>query len=485
LGFDYDFTLASYTTHVQRLIYQGGRDHLVERKRYPQDLLFKTEYDKTFAVRGLTFDKERGLLFKLGPNFKVDLTSVFRGRRRLDEAEALAALEGVSHLRAASQSQHLAGILDQFSLAEACLLSDVCEYFYRNKISFSPAAVYQDVSASISHVHVSGLMHRTVMGDVDKYLHHSPKIRQLLTELREAGVETFMLSNSSFDYIDAGMRYLCGDDWMTLFSVVIAEADKPGFFSSRNPFRQLDLSKQTPGALQWAQVTSLRPGAAYSKGNVADLMQLTGWKGNEVLYIGDHVFADLRNPARFHGWWTGAIIRELEKEIAVERTPAYQALLFRMQLVEEIMRRVQWAAPSRAQGSVAALLDELERDRAVLRQRMNEMFNPNFGSVFISSANSPSLFSSSMERYVDIYTSRLENFLDYGPGASYRFYPRRRRTLAHFPTVPSVAKYLEATLERSVNKRDVSLRTELSFRHTDEDDKLDSGPHDPHSLERG
>jgi len=32
-GFDYDFTLASYTTHVQRLIYQGGRDHLVERKR--------------------------------------------------------------------------------------------------------------------------------------------------------------------------------------------------------------------------------------------------------------------------------------------------------------------------------------------------------------------------------------------------------------------------------------------------------------------
>ena len=85
--------------------------------------------------------------------------------------------------------------------------------------------------------------------------------------------------------------------------------------------------------------------------------QLANWK--DLVDIGDHVFADLRNPARFHGWWTGAIIRELEKEIAVERTPAYQALLFRMQLVEEIMRRVQWAAPSRVQSSVAALLDEL------------------------------------------------------------------------------------------------------------------------------
>lgn len=466
IGFDYDFTVASYTNQLQRLIFRAARDYIVDKKLYPEELKAQIDYDKHFAVRGLTFDKERGLLFKLGPNFKVDLTTVHRGKRRLNEEQALQALGGFTHMRSASQSQNLMGIFDQFSLAEACLLADVCEYFDKNNISFSPAAVYQDVSSSIAHVHVSGLMHRTVMADVEKYIHHSPKIPKMLAEFRNSGVETFLLSNSSFEYIDVGMKYLCGPDWMSLFSVIMVDAEKPGFFSTRNPFRLLNTASQH---VTWGQVENIRPNCVYTKGNVTDLMNLTKWQGNQVFYIGDHVFADLRNPARFHGWWTGAIIRELETEIAVADTPDYQALSFRMQLLEEIMRRLQWA-PTSSTKPLYVLLDELERDRSQIRDEMNQLFNKNFGSVFYGSGSSPSLFSTQMDRYVDLYTSRLENFLDYGPGAHYRFYPRRRRTLAHFPQVPLVSQYIEQTLQRAVNKIDVSLKPELSFRASDEDE---------------
>ncbi|GBG28133.1 5'-nucleotidase domain-containing protein 2 [Hondaea fermentalgiana] len=479
IGFDYDFTLVSYKNALQELIFSKARDHLVKHKRYPEELRDHLEYDSSFAIRGLTFDTERGLLYKMDPSFRVDLTCVFRGRQRLDKAGALEALGGRLHMRRSAKTDSLRGIFDLFSLAEACLLSDVTDYFFNKNIEFSPAAVFQDVSSSISYVHRSGLMHRHVMEDMDTYLKPTPKLRTLLEELQGSGVQTFVLSNSNFDYVDAGMRFLCGDDWMQLFHVVACEAEKPAFYTSSNPFRQIDLDSTSSNdplnrrRTNWSAVNKLEPGKAYCKGNVDDLMRMTQWEGSRVLYIGDHLFADLRTPARFHGWWTGAIIRELEHEIQVERSPEYEVLSLKMQLTEELMRRIQWSPPhDESTTSVSHYLDILDRERIALRQSMNDLVNPNFGSVFVSASHSPSLFSSFMTRYVDVYTSRLENLLDYGI-PDYRFYPRKKRTLPHDPNFRSeaITRVLETALRRSVRKRDVTLRTELSFTYEDEDEK--------------
>jgi hypothetical protein len=39
------------------------------------------------------------------------------------------------------------------------------------------------------------------------------------------------------------------------------------------------------------------------------LIALTGWKGDRVLYFGDHIFHDLKEPSSVAGWKTGVIIR--------------------------------------------------------------------------------------------------------------------------------------------------------------------------------
>jgi len=57
VGFDYDFTLASYRTDVQRFIYDEARNCLIDKYRYPSELS-RISYDKNFAIRGLTFDTE-------------------------------------------------------------------------------------------------------------------------------------------------------------------------------------------------------------------------------------------------------------------------------------------------------------------------------------------------------------------------------------------------------------------------------------------
>ncbi len=42
------------------------------------------------------------------------------------------------------------------------------------------------------------------------------------------------------------------------------------------------------------------------------LVSLTGWKGDRVLYFGDHIFHDLKEPSSSVGWKTGVIIKGIK-----------------------------------------------------------------------------------------------------------------------------------------------------------------------------
>jgi hypothetical protein len=44
---------------------------------------------------------------------------------------------------------------------------------------------------------------------------------------------------------------------------------------------------------------------------VKQLQDMTGWRGEQVLYFGDHPYSDLADVTLEHGWRTGAIINEL------------------------------------------------------------------------------------------------------------------------------------------------------------------------------
>ena len=63
------------------------------------------------------------------------------------------------------------GLLDLFSLAEACLIADVTQLFVDRGVSFNPTSVAEDVRNSIEFVHRSGNMHNAVIADPETYLH--------------------------------------------------------------------------------------------------------------------------------------------------------------------------------------------------------------------------------------------------------------------------------------------------------------------------
>eukprot|EP00160_Parvularia_atlantis_P020846 Unigene8806_Nuclearia_a/m.26948 Unigene8806_Nuclearia_a/g.26948 ORF Unigene8806_Nuclearia_a/g.26948 Unigene8806_Nuclearia_a/m.26948 type:complete len:124 (-) Unigene8806_Nuclearia_a:83-454(-) len=93
------------------------------------------------------------------------------------------------------------------------------------------------------------------------------------------------------------------------------------------------------------------------------------------------------------------------------------------------MRRIQAVEANVISSDVERVLDLLDQERGQVRRSMSGMLHPKFGSVF-RSGNYPTMLAFSLSRFVDLYTSRLENLLKYA--VNHRWMPHRR-TLPHEP----------------------------------------------------
>ncbi|KAL7194628.1 hypothetical protein ACSBR1_034956 [Camellia fascicularis] len=125
----------------------------------------------------------------------------------------------------------------------ACLIDDIVQHFVDAKLEFDASYVYQDVNHAIQHVHRSGLAHRGILSDPQRYLVKNSQLLRFLMMLKENGKKLFLLTNSPYYFVDGGMRFMLEDSlgqrdsWRELFDVVIAKANKPEFYTSENLFR--------------------------------------------------------------------------------------------------------------------------------------------------------------------------------------------------------------------------------------------------------
>ncbi|XP_066364074.1 uncharacterized protein [Miscanthus floridulus] len=81
-GFDYNYTLSHYSDHLQCLIYDLAKMHLVNELKYPESCL-QYEYDRTFPIRGLYYDRLKGCLLKLDFFGSIEPDGCFFGRQRI------------------------------------------------------------------------------------------------------------------------------------------------------------------------------------------------------------------------------------------------------------------------------------------------------------------------------------------------------------------------------------------------------------------
>uniref|UniRef100_A0A3Q1B0F0 5'-nucleotidase domain containing 3 n=1 Tax=Amphiprion ocellaris TaxID=80972 RepID=A0A3Q1B0F0_AMPOC len=423
-GFDYDYTLAFYSSHLHTLIFNIARDILITKHRYPEGLR-KYEYIPNFAVRGLHYDVQKALLMKIDAFHYIQLGTVYRylGLQPVSDEEVIAMYEGchvpleiMSDFYGKSSHGHtMKQFMDIFSLPEMTLLSCVNDFFMKHNIDYEPVHLYKDVKEAIRDVHVKGIMYRAVEADIDKYICYGEQSQAVLKKLSAHGKKMFLITNSPFDFVDRGMSYIVGKDWRDLFDVVIVHADKPGFFNDRRkPFRRVT----DKGALLWDRIHRLEKGQIYKQGNLYEFLRLTGWRGSRVLYFGDHIYSDLADLTLKHGWRTGAIIPELRKEIKIMNTQPYVHMMTWLQSLTGLIEQMQVHRDPASQ----AVVEEWIREREAMRPQTKDIFNAQFGSLFRTYHN-PTYFSRRLSRFADIYMASISCLLNYD--FQHTFFPRR------------------------------------------------------------
>lgn len=432
-GLDYDYTLVRYTPALIEEIYNNSKQILIKKLNYPIGLL-GIPFDIKFSSRGLHYDIVEGILMKIDGTHRIQLGTAYIGRKPVKD-EDIFRIYGSTHIPIsfmndtygnAPRHKRLVHFIDNFSSAEINLLTDVAEYFLQHGIRYDPVNLYTDVHDAVREVHVKHQLHDAIISNVEKFIEKPSRITLLLERLKNAGKKTFLVTNSPFYFIDAGLKYITGYmNWRELFDLIIIDAGKPDFYTANRPFRLLEPDCKFK---KWDTVSGFQPGNVYCQGNVTDLMKYTGWNGQEVLYIGDHMYSDLVDPVLKFGWRSGAIIPDLEREINRMNTKEYQVTLTTVIQLEQLIAKYTPLVKTTAEIETVDLW-EVELANEFYNLKCN--FNKQFGSLF-RTVHGTSYFSRRLARFADLYTARVDNLLNYS--LSQIFYSRRI-SLPHEPAL--------------------------------------------------
>ncbi|KAI8324238.1 HAD-superfamily hydrolase [Martensiomyces pterosporus] len=424
---------------------------------YPPKLK-SLKYDKTFAIRGISYDRETGWMFKLDSNYNIALDTIHYGREPLRDLEEVYSLHNGPHIPPDYAKSHLQQLNDIYSIPEATLLADVIQYFSEHNIPFHPRYLAEDIRAAGEYIHkgdgisVSPL-HAAIMSNLGEYLGRAPELVQILESLKAEGKRLFLLTNSGYDYVNAGLSYMFNTSkWRDLFDVVIVSARKPSWYLSHRPFRLVptESGRGVTSVQPWAFVDRFEDGQVYSGGNLMSFCNITGYTGRNVMYFGDHIYSDLRDPTIQKGWYTGAIVGELNYELSVVQSSGYRQSVSYIQLIEKILKHSQQETrspefmqlPAEDKEAFRQLLDVGRMERRRTRWKLRDSFNTNFGSVF-RTEKYPSLFATKIKSFANVYTADLSNLGAYP--SDFVFYPKRM-TLPHETRMPEVDDLLDEVL---------------------------------------
>lgn len=448
VGFDMDYTLVHYDVKAwESRAYEHVRLRLASLGHPVADLRF----DHDLFARGLVLDLELGNLVKA--NRFGYVTQAAHGTRFLPHDEQRRAY---SQVWVDLSEPRWVFLNTLFSLSEACLYAQLVDLRDAGGLAGvrDYAQLYELVSDAMNAAHLEGELKAEIVADPDRFVDLDPALPRALLDLKAAGKKLFLATNSEWHYTEPMMRYafdryLTKGGWRELFDLVIVQAKKPAFFDGTAPFVELDAAsgaeRSVPERLAAAHV--------YRGGNAQRVQEHFGVDGAAILYVGDHVYADVHVSSRIRRWRTALILRELEREVTEEQAFAgAQAQLEALMAQKEVLEQEQaWLRlalqrldhgeplPDGVHGSATACHERLRALRAEvealdlriapLAQQSGHLGHSRWGPL-LRAGNDKSRLARQIERHADVYTSRVSNLLHLTP---FGYLRAARGSLPHDP----------------------------------------------------
>ena len=437
IGYDMDYTLVHYRVEEwERRAFEHARDALADLG-WPVDGL---RFDPDSVIRGLAIDMELGNLLKATRFGYVIRAS--HGTEFLDYDAVRSAYSGTLVDLGEERFEFMNTL---FSLSEASLYSQLVALLDQGRLpgGVGYAECYLMVRDVINDAHQEGRLKAEILADPERFIDLDGDIVLALRDQRNAGKRLMLITNSDWDYAQQIMSYAFdpflpdGRSWRELFDTVIVSSAKPGFFTYDLPLYKV---VDEANALLQPHHGPIEPGSVFFGGNARQVEKSLGLSGDEILYVGDHLFGDVHFSKALLRWRTALILRELESEVQalIEFLPGQVALDTLMEAKQELEAELsalritdQRLRLGYADGVVD--VDDIKGRIEATRERMaalddqigplaraaGSLRNEAWGPI-MRAGQDKSLFARQVERYADVYTSRVSNFLYPTPFAMLR-----------------------------------------------------------------
>jgi len=443
IGFDMDYTLARYQQPAfDELAFDGAKEKLVKKLGYPKEVL-DFEYDHKRWTRGLIIDTERGNFLKIDRHKYVRVA--YHGLEKIDSmTRKVLYSKNFNKVESFSEKSYVnMDTLFQFVDAQLfALLIDLKDNGECDFLDFKTyGEIYRQIRESVDLCHRDGVIKDEVARNPEKYLVLDEGMIPMLKRYKEDGMKLFLLTNSFWEYTSTAMNFLYHgkkvdedtqkkNEWIELFDVVIAGSCKPAFLL--DPYLQLfrvnmeDGSlKNTDGIFEMNALPNgvedfLNTGKVFQGGNWQHLHKMIGVRsGDEILYVGDHLYSDVLRSKRTLGWRSLFIMPELEDEMKVfsQQLPLRKKIVYLRRLREELSRKAEDVrrTSDRNDPNVKKILEEMEEDEVAIKSTLSPLveqwhrsFHHLWGAMF-NAGYQDSRFAFFVQNYSCLYTSRASN----------------------------------------------------------------------------
>ena len=436
IGLDMDHTLIRYhTKNFEATVFKLVVERLIQDKQYPKAIAdFYFDFD--LAIRGLVVDSQHGNILKLS-RFGA-IRQSYHGTKPIEFSEQQQIYRGTYIDLGATNYM----VIDTaFSIAFCVLYGQLVDYKDHHP---GQLPNYRDLAADVlqlvDKIHADGSLKKIIADNLEHYVIKEAAVVEGLKRYIHHGKKFFILTNSEFSYTKLLLDYAIqpflepNKHWTDLFEFVIVLANKPRFFYDNLKFLKINPEDGTMTNLSGAIVPGI-----YQGGNAKKITDDLKLSGDEILYIGDHIYGDVLRLKKDCNWRTALVVEELGEEVAgqaksypTEKQIAkamFDKVELEAQCTELLCQRIDENTEQHDQkiADLQKQINQLDREVSHLLKEQHRWFNPYWDRVFRAGAEE-SFFAYQVERYACIYMEKLSDLFRYPPLSYFR---ANRRPLAH------------------------------------------------------